>query len=209
MTAYIQDPQEIYRRSFAIVREETAFGDMPQDVADIAVRLVHACGIPEIVPDLAWSTDIVTATKTALSAGADIVTDVRMTEVGIIKSRLSANNPIHCAIADPGAAAEAKRRGTTRSAVAIETLAPQWAGGIIAIGSAPTALFRVLEMIQQGATPPAAILGFPVGFVGAAESKDALIAANLGVPYLTLRGRRGGSALASAAVNAFAGPLEG
>lgn len=209
MRAYICDPKEIYRRSFAIVREETALDSLPPEMAEIAIRLVHSCGMPEIIPDLSWSPDLVRAAKQALLAGGPIVTDVRMTEVGIIQSRLSNNNPVHCAIGDPDAAAMAQERRTTRSAVAIENLASEWDGGLVAIGSAPTALFRVLELIADGVARPAAILGFPVGFVGAAESKEALIADNLGVPYLTLRGRRGGSALAAAAVNALSGPLEG
>ena len=126
-----------------------------------------------------------------------------------MRRRLPASNPVLCAIGDDGLAEEAKSRDTTRSAIAIEKLSDAWAGGIVAIGSAPTALFRVLEMIDKGAPPPAVILGFPVGFVGAAESKQALIEAENGVPFVTLRGRRGGSALAAAAVNALAGPIEG
>lgn len=209
MAAYIRDPKHIYRESFAIVRAETDLSRFPADVAEIAIRLVHACGMPEIVGDLAWSSDLVSAARTALDAGKPIVTDVRMVEAGIMRPRLTASNRIHCGINDPAAAEAAKNGGTTRSAAAIESLAEKWAGGILAIGSAPTALFRVLELVEQGRTPPAAILGFPVGFVGAAESKVALIAANPPVPYLTLRGRRGGSALAAAALNALAGPLEG
>ncbi len=209
MSAYIRDPKEIYRRSFAIVREETMLNDLPPEMAKVAIRLVHSCGMPEIIPDLSWSPDLVAATKQALLAGKPIVTDVRMTEVGIIRNRLTNNNPVHCAISDPDAATIAQERGTTRSAVAIENLASEWNDGVVAIGSAPTALFRVLELIAEGVARPAAILGFPVGFVGAAESKEALIADNLEVPYLTLRGRRGGSALAAAAVNALSGPLEG
>ena len=207
MASYLCNPQEIYRRSFAIVREESALDDLPSGIADIAVRLIHACGMPDIVSDLAYSTKFDETARAALWAGCTIVTDVRMTEVGIIRTRLPAPNTIAWAIGDESAADEAKRRGTTRAAVAIEKLANQWAGGILAIGSAPTALFRALELVEDGSPPPAAILGFPVGFVGAAESKEALAAADT-VPYITVRGRRGGSALAAAAVNALAAAPE-
>ena len=205
MSAYIRAPKEIYRRSFAIVREETMLDDLPPEIAEVAIRLVHSCGMPEIIPDLSWSPDLVAAAKQALLAGKPIVTDVRMTEVGIIRNRLTNNNPVHCAIDDPDAATIAQERGTTRSAVAIENLASEWNDGVVAIGSAPTALFRVLELIAEGVARPAAILGFPVGFVGAAESKEALIAHAGDVPYATVRGRRGGSAMASGALNAIAG----
>ena len=207
MASYLCNPQEIYRRSFDIVREESALDALPPDIADIAVRLIHACGMPDIVSDLAYSTKFDETARAALRAGCTIVTDVRMTEVGIIRTRLPAQNTIACAIGDESTADEAKRRGTTRAAVAIEKLANQWAGGILAIGSAPTALFRALELIEDGSAPPAAILGFPVGFVGAAESKEVLAAADT-VPYITVRGRRGGSALAAAAVNALAAAPE-
>ena len=207
MTLYVCDPQEIYSRSFAIVRKEASLDHLPPDIAEIAVRLIHACGMPDIVSDLAYSATFVSAAREALQAGCAIVTDVRMTEVGIIHSRLPAQNAIACAIRNKSAADEAKRRGTTRAAVAIEKLAADWADGILAIGSAPTALFRALELIKEGARPPAAILGFPVGFVGAEESKEALIAAN-STPYIAIRGRRGGRALAAAAINALGAPPE-
>ena len=207
MTLYVCDPQEIYRRSFAIVRKEASLDHLPPDIAEIAVRLIHACGMPDIVSDLAYSATFVSAAREALQAGCAIVTDVRMTEVGIIHSRLPAQNAIACAVRNKSAADEAKRRGTTRAAVAIEKLAADWADGIQAIGSAPTALFRALELIKEGVRPPAAILGFPVGFIGAEESKEALIAAN-STPYIAIRGRRGGSALAAAAINALGAPPE-
>ena len=207
MTLYVCDPQEIYRRSFAIVRKEASLDHLPPDIAEIAVRLIHACGMPDIVSDLAYSATFVSAAREALQAGCAIVTDVRMTEVGIIHSRLPAQNAITCAVRNKSAADEAKRGGTTRAAVAIEKLAADWADGILAIGSAPTALFRALELIKEGARPPAAILGFPVGFIGAEESKEALIAAN-STPYIAIRGRRGGSALAAAAINALGAPPE-
>ena len=207
MTLYVCDPQEIYRRSFAIVRKEASLDHLPPDIAEIAVRLIHACGMPDLVSDLAYSATFVSAAREALQAGCAIVTDVRMTEVGIIHSRLPAQNAIACAVRNKSAADEAKRRGTTRAAVAIEKLAADWADGILAIGSAPTALFRALELIKEGVRPPAAILGFPVGFIGAEESKEALIAAN-STPYIAIRGRRGGSALAAAAINALGAPPE-
>ena len=205
MADYLRDPKAIYRESFAIVRRETDLRHLPPEIGRVAVRLVHACGMPDIAADLAWRSDVVGAGRAALQAGWPVVADVRMVEAGIIRSRLPAGNEVHVSVAETDVADAAAARGTTRSAVAIERLAPRWAGGVLAIGSAPTALFRVLEMIADGATPPAVILAFPVGFVGAAESKEALVAADLSVPYLTLRGRRGGSAMAAAAVNAIAG----
>lgn len=208
MPDYIRDPNEIYRCSFSIVREEASLEGLPADIADVAIRLVHSCGMTDIVQDLSWSPDLVSSGQAALRAGRTIVTDVRMTEVGIIRRRLPSDNAVKCAIGDTDLAETARLRGTTRSAIAIEKLADDWADGVVVIGSAPTALFRVLEMIAEGATPPAAILGFPVGFVGAAESKEALIADPHDVPYITVRGRRGGSAMAAAAVNALCGPLE-
>ena len=209
MTAYLRNPQEIYKKSFALVREETDLSRVSTEIAEIVIRLVHACGMPEIASDIAYSDGLVSAGRKALADGKSIVTDVRMLDAGIIRHRLPASNPVLCAIGDEGLAEEAKSRNTTRSAVAIEKLSDAWTGGIVAIGSAPTALFRVLEMINDGAPPPAVILGFPVGFVGAADSKEALIVADNDVPFMTLRGRRGGSALAAAAVNALAGPPEG
>ena len=209
MEPYLRDPEEIYRRSFAIVRQETSLNGLPSDIIEIAVRLVHACGMPEIVTDLAWSRDFVIEASGALRSGRPIVTDVHMTKSGIIQNRLPKNNPVYCAISCIDAIAEAKRRGTTRSSIAIEKLTAYWSKGILVIGSAPTALFRVLELIENGATPPAAIIGFPVGFVGATESKDALINRSLKIPYLALRGRKGGSALAAATVNALCGLIKG
>jgi precorrin isomerase len=204
MTGYLRDPDEIYRRSFAIVRDESELGGLPPDIADIAVRLVHACGMTDIIADLAFGGDVAGCARRALGSGAPVICDVRMTAEGIIRDRLPAANEVVCEIAVAETARIAEQARTTRSAAAVELWRPLLAGAVVAIGNAPTALFRLLEVLADGAPAPAAILAFPVGFVGAAESKDALIESGHGVPFLTLRGRRGGSALAAAAVNALA-----
>ncbi len=196
---YLRDPTAIYRRSFAIVRAEADLGGLPAELAEVAVRLVHACGMPDITADLAWSGDVVGQARAALAAGSAVITDARMVAEGII-----GNAKVICTLGDPLVADLAAERATTRSAAAVELWTPHLAGSVVAIGNAPTALFRLLERLAEGAPKPAAILAFPVGFVGAAESKAALIDADIDVPYLTLRGRRGGSALAAAAVNAIA-----
>ena len=201
---YLRDPREITRRSFDIVRRETDLSALPEGLADVAVRLVHACGMPDIVNDLAWGGDPAGAGRRALAAGVPIVADCRMVSEGIIRSRLAAENDVVVPLDDPAALPLASKLGTTRSAAGIELWRDLLGGTLVVIGNAPTALFRLLEVLAEAAPRPAAVLAFPVGFVGAAESKDALIAANLDVPYLTLRGRRGGSAMAAAAVNALA-----
>jgi precorrin-8X/cobalt-precorrin-8 methylmutase len=201
---YLRDPAEITRRSFAIVQAEADLAALPPALAPVAVRLVHACGMPDIVADLAWHPDVAAAGRAALTAGAPVLADCRMVADGVTRARLPADNPVICTLDDPEVPALARRLGTTRSAAAVELWGDRLAGALVAIGNAPTALFRLIELLAEGAPRPAAILAFPVGFVGAAESKEALIAADLGVPYLTLRGRRGGSALAAAAVNALA-----
>ena len=205
---YLRDPAEIYRRSFELVRAETDLSGLPADLAGVALRLVHACGMPEIVADLAWRSAVAAAGRAALAAGAPILADCRMVAEGVTRARLPADNRVICRLNEPTVAELARARGTTRSAAALELWGDDLAGAVVAIGNAPTALFRLLEMLSEGAPRPAAILAFPVGFVGAAESKEALIAAQIAegsdVPYLTLRGRRGGSALAAAAVNALA-----
>ena len=204
MLDYLRNPEEITRRSFAIVREEAALGELPEDVARLAERLVHSCGMPEIVEGLAWGGSPGAAAAEALRAGALIIADARMVEVGITRARLPADNQILVTLEDASVPRRAQDARTTRSAAAVDLWEPLLEGAVVAIGNAPTALFRLLELLQAGAARPAAIFGFPVGFVGAAESKDALIESELGVPYLTLRGRRGGSALAASAVNAAA-----
>ena len=201
---YLRDPAEITRRSFEIVRAEADLGALPEALAPVAVRLVHACGMPDIVGGLAWQPGVAEAARAALVAGAPVLADCRMVADGVTPARLPAENSVVCTLDDPEVPALAKRLGTTRSAAAVELWRDRLAGALVAIGNAPTALFRLIELLAEGAPRPAAILAFPVGFVGAAESKEALIEAHLGVPYLTLRGRRGGSALAAAAVNALA-----
>jgi precorrin-8X/cobalt-precorrin-8 methylmutase len=200
---YITDPQAIYDKSFATVRAEADFSRLPEDLHDVAVRLIHACGMTDIPSDMAWGGDVVGAGRGALQKGAAILVDTMMVRHGIIDRALPAQNNIICTLNDDGVAELAKSRNDTRSAVAVENWRDHLAGAVVCIGNAPTALFRLLEMLADGADKPAVILGFPVGFVGAAESKEALIEADIDIPWLTLRGRRGGSAIASAAVNAL------
>ncbi len=202
---YLRDPEAIYRKSFAVIREEAHLFRLPADIADIAVRLIHASGMTDIVDDLAFHPQAVLAGREALAKGAEILCDARMVSEGIIRSRLSAGNKVRCWIDHPECAHQAKANGTTRSAAAIEFWRPHLAGALAVIGNAPTALFRLLELLAEGAGPPAVILGFPVGFVGAVESKKMLVEKCADhPPFLTLCGRRGGSAVAAAAVNALA-----
>ena len=204
MVEYIRDPEEITRRSMALVREACDLAALPEARAKVAMRLVHACGMPDIVGDLAWGGDPLGAGRAALAAGAPVITDGRMTAEGVTRARLPAGNAVLCPLGDPAVPDLARAQGSTRAAAAVELWRPHMAGAVVAIGNAPTALFRLLEILDEGAPAPAAILAFPVGFVGAAESKDALIESDLDVPFVALRGRRGGSALAAAAVNAIA-----
>ena len=204
MIDYIRDGQEIYRHSFQMIRSETDLTGIPADLEKLAVRVVHACGMPEIVHDLMFSPGAGIAGRAALAAGAPILCDSKMVAEGITRSRLSANNPIICTLQDPQVPDLARALGNTRSAVALELWRPYLAGAVVAVGNAPTSLFYLLEMLDQGAPKPALILGFPVGFVGAAESKEMLAADSRGVPFVALRGRRGGSAMAVAAINALA-----
>lgn len=204
MPDYIRDANEIYRNSFAIIRSEANLDALPPDVAKVAVRLIHACGMTDIVTDLGYSPTSVQSARAALAAGAPILCDCRMVAEGVTRRRLSANNQVICTLNEPEVPDIAQRLGTTRSAAALELWRSHLEGAVIAIGNAPTALFRLLEMLDEGANKPAIILGFPVGFVGAAESKAALAADSRNVPFLTLHGRRGGSAIAAAAVNALA-----
>ncbi|MBL8659627.1 MAG: precorrin-8X methylmutase [Rhodospirillales bacterium] len=200
---YVRDPEEIYRLSFATVRAEADLAAVPRDMEAVAVRLIHACGDPKIIADLAFSANAAQAGRAALAAGAPLLVDTEMVAAGIIRSRLPTQNRVICCLGDDGVAEAARAAGTTRSAAAVDRWAPHLAGAVVAIGNAPTALFRLLELIDAGAPPPALIIGLPVGFIGAAEAKDALIAHPAGVPYIALRGRRGGSAFAAAAVNAL------
>ncbi|MBD2387245.1 precorrin-8X methylmutase [Cylindrospermum sp. FACHB-282] len=204
MSDYIRDANEIYRNSFAIIRSEANLDGLPSDVAKVAVRLIHACGMTDIVNDLGYSPTAVEAGRAALASGAPILCDCRMVADGVTRRRLPANNQVICTLNEPQVPEIAQRKATTRSAAALEIWRSHLQGSIVAIGNAPTALFRLLEMLDEGVGRPELILGFPVGFVGAAESKAALAADSRNVPFLTLHGRRGGSAIAAAAVNALA-----
>ncbi|HVR69168.1 MAG TPA: precorrin-8X methylmutase [Verrucomicrobiae bacterium] len=201
--SYLRDPAAIYRESFATIRREARLDRLPSDIADIAVRLIHACGMIDIVDHLACTDDAASTARIALAKGAPIFCDSAMVAAGIMRDRLPAKNEVICTLADPSVPELAKAQTTTKSAAAVDLWHSRLDGAVVAIGNAPTALFHLLELLADGAPRPAVILAFPVGFVGAAESKDALIAGSFGLPYLTLRGRRGGSALAAAAVNAL------
>ena len=203
MLPYNRDADAIYRESFAIIRAEADLERIPPDLEALAVRVAHACGMPDVIDDLLFSADAGSAGRDALAAGAAILCDGRMSAEGITRRRLPADNPVVCTLDDPRVPALARALGNTRTAAAMELWREQLAGAVVVIGNAPTALFRLLEMLDGAAPRPALILGFPVGFVGAAESKQALAADSRGVPYVTLRGRRGGSAMAAAAVNAL------
>ncbi len=200
---YIRDPAEIYRRSFATVRAETALDGIPAELHGLALRVVHASGSPELAGDLAWNGAPMAAGRAALAAGVPIFVDAEMVGAGIIRKRLSAGNEVICTLNDEAVPARAAEIRNTRSAAAVDLWGERLGGAIAVFGNAPTALFRLLERLAEGAAPPAVILGFPVGFIGAAESKAALIAHAGDVPFVTLKGRRGGSAIAAAAVNAL------
>jgi precorrin-8X/cobalt-precorrin-8 methylmutase len=200
---YLRDPGAIYERSFALIEAEADLARFPTEMRRLAIRLAHAAGDTTILRDLAWSEDAVAAGKQALAGGAPILVDSKMVAAGIIAGRLPAQNDIVCTLGDPRTAELARSLETTQSAAAIELWRPHLAGAVVAIGNAPTALFHLLEMIAGGAPRPALVLGFPVGFVGAAEAKAALCEFG-GVDLITLGGRRGGSALAAAAINALA-----
>ncbi len=204
MLDYIRDGAAIYEKSFAMIRSESDLSKVPADLEKLVVRLIHSCGIPEIVPDIAASPQAGTIGRAALAQGAAILCDAHMVADGVTRSRLSANNAVICTLREAQVADRAKQIGNTRSAAALDLWLPHLAGAVVAIGNAPTALFRLLELLDDGAPKPALILGFPVGFVGAAESKAELAANSRGVPFVTLHGRKGGSAIAAAAVNALA-----
>jgi precorrin-8X/cobalt-precorrin-8 methylmutase len=207
--SYLRDPEAIYRRSFELVRQEADLARFPTALRPLALRLAHAAGDVAILGDLALSRGAVAAASRALAAGAPVLVDSAMVAAGVSRDRLPARNEIICTLGDAKVPALAARHATTRSAAAVELWRPNLAGAVVAIGNAPTALFHLLEMLAAGAAMPAAILGFPVGFVGAAEAKEALIGFGQGIAYVTLRGRRGGSALAAAAVNALAAGRRG
>ena len=208
MIDYIRDGQEIYRNSFAIIRAEANLESIPADLEKLAVRVIHACGMVDAIEDLRFSPGAGKAGRDALAAGAPILCDARMVLEGVTRTRLPANNKVICTLKEDGVAEMALEKGNTRSAVALELWRPYLEGSVVVIGNAPTALFYLLEMIDAGAPKPALILGFPVGFVGAAESKAMLAADSRGVPFVIMQGRRGGSAMAAAAVNALATEIE-
>jgi precorrin-8X/cobalt-precorrin-8 methylmutase len=205
--SYEKDPSAIYRQSFSIVRKEADLSHMPEGLRPVAIRLIHSCGMTDLPQDLAWSEDLAEAAQRAFAAQAPVFCDVEMVAHGIISSRLPENTDVICTLNDATVPDLARKLGTTRSAAAIDLWRDRLEGAMVAIGNAPTALFHLLELIAAGGPKPALILGFPVGFVGAAESKDALIANPFDVPYLAVKGRRGGSAMAAAAVNALAAGL--
>jgi precorrin-8X/cobalt-precorrin-8 methylmutase len=204
MIDYVRDGAEIYRRSFAIIRAEADLSRFSDAEADVAVRMLHACGVVEIAKHIVFGDGVVTAARAALHAGAAILCDSEMVSHGITRARLPAGNAVICTLRDPAVPALAQQQGTTRSAAAMDLWLDRLGGSIVAIGNAPTSLFRLLEMLDEGAPRPAAILGIPVGFVGAAESKEALIDNSRGVPFIAVRGRIGGSAMTAAAVNGLA-----
>jgi precorrin-8X/cobalt-precorrin-8 methylmutase len=204
---YFRDGAEIYRRSFATIRAEADLSAFTAEEAPIAVRIIHACGMVEIASDIALSPTLVADARAALRAGAPILCDSKMVANGVTRARLPAANEVVCTLDDPRTADVAKAIGNTRSAAALELWRERMGGALVAIGNAPTALFHLMDMIDAGAPAPAAILGIPVGFVGAVESKEALIAWDR-LPWLVVRGRKGGSAMAAAAINALASEVE-
>jgi precorrin-8X/cobalt-precorrin-8 methylmutase len=203
-TAYLRDGMAIYERSFAIIRAETNLSRFSTEEAEVVVRMIHACGVVEAARDIVFGQNLVGAARGALAAGAPILCDAEMVAQGITRARLPAGNEVICTLRDPRVASLAAKLGNTRSAAALDLWGDRLGGAVVAIGNAPTALFRLLDLIDAGAPKPAAILGIPVGFVGAAESKEALAADPRGVPFLIVRGRMGGSAMTAAAVNALA-----
>jgi len=203
---YIRDPAAIYRESFRRIREGADLSALPETLHPLARRLIHAVGRPEVAGALAWSDEALIAGRAALEGGAAVLVDSKMVAAGVVRARLPADNDVLCLLDAPGVAGTAQRLGTTRSAAQVHYWTPWLDGAVVAIGNAPTALFALLEALEAGGPKPALVLGFPVGFVGAAESKQALIEAaeRLGLAYIALTGREGGSALAAAAVNALA-----
>ena len=208
MLDYLRDAGEIYRQSFATIRAEADLSRFPEDVARVVVRMIHTCGQVDLSEHVAFTPGVVTATHAALAAGAPILCDASMVAAGITAARLPAGNEVVSLVTDPRAAELAARRDTTRSAAGVELWAETMGGAVLAIGNAPTALFRLLELIDDGVPAPVAVLGGPVGFVGSDQSKQELIDNPRGMDYLVVQGRRGGSAMAAAAVNAIASARE-
>ncbi|KIA61202.1 precorrin-8X methylmutase [Nocardia vulneris] len=205
--SYLTDGAEIYRRSFAMIRDEADLSGFPPDVAQVVVRMIHGCGQVDLAADVAFSPGVVAAARAALRAGAPILCDANMVASGVTRKRLPADNEVICTLTDPRVPELAAALGNTRSAAALELWRDRLDGAVVAIGNAPTALFHLLDLLDAGAPRPAAVLGIPVGFIGAAESKDALAAFG-GVEFLTVRGRRGGSAITASALNAIASEQE-
>jgi precorrin-8X/cobalt-precorrin-8 methylmutase len=207
-TDYERDGAAIYRESFATIRREADLSGVPRDLERVAVRMIHACGMTDLVADLAWSAGFAGRAGDALRAGAPVLCDSSMVAAGITRSRLPAANDVLCTLRDPRTPGLALELGTTRTAASVELWRDRLDGALVAVGNAPTALFHLLDIVAAGAPRPAAVIGVPVGFVGAAESKAALASSPLGLEFLTVHGRRGGSAIASAAVNALASRAE-
>ncbi len=201
---YLKDPDAIYAASFQTIGDEADFSSLPESLVSVATRLIHACGMIDVIDDLSYSATVVQAAESALNNGATILVDCEMVRAGIIPRFLNPDNEVICTLNRENIPELARLAATTRSAAAVDLWQPYLAGSIVVIGNAPTALFRLLELLEQGCPKPAAILGFPVGFVGAAESKQALAANPHNVPFICLQGRRGGSAMASGAFNAIA-----
>lgn len=206
MNDYIRDGAEIYRRSFATIRAEADLTRFPDDVAAVVVRMIHACGMVDLAGDIGYSPAVVEAARGALQGGAPVLCDAQMVASGITRARLPKDNDVICTLNDPRVPALAAQLGNTRSAAAIDLWLDRLGGAVVAIGNAPTTLFRLLDLIAEGAPRPAAVIGVPVGFIGAAESKQALAESDL--EHLVVHGRRGGSAMAVAAVNALASEVE-
>ncbi|MEO9338031.1 precorrin-8X methylmutase [Mesorhizobium sp. SB112] len=203
---YIHDGNAIYEKSFAIIRAEADLSRFSEAESDVAIRMIHACGVVEAAQYFVFSEGFVSAARTALQNGAPIFCDAEMVSRGVTHARLPANNEVICTLRDPKTPEIAREIGNTRSAAAMHLWGERMGGAVVAIGNAPTALFYLLEMLRDGAPKPAAIIGMPVGFVGAAESKDALAENSFGVPFAIVRGRMGGSAMTAAAVNSLARP---
>ncbi|OPF80625.1 precorrin-8X methylmutase [Streptomyces antioxidans] len=208
---YEKDGAAIYRASFATIRAEADLGGLPADISQVAVRMIHACGMVDLVKDLAYTPGVVSRARAALRSGAPVLCDARMVASGVTRKRLPADNEVICTLSDSAVPELARRMGTTRSAAALELWRDRLEGSVVAVGNAPTALFRLLEMIEEGgagAPRPAAVIGVPVGFIGAAESKEALAGHPAALDHLVVHGRRGGSAIAAAAINAIASEEE-
>lgn len=208
MDDWLKDGAEIYRRSFATIRAEADLARFPDDVSRVVVRMIHACGMTDLPQDVGFHPDVARAGREALRDGAAILCDAQMVASGVTRARLPRDNQVKCLLSDPRVPARAAEQRTTRSAAAVDFWADDLAGAVVAVGNAPTTLFRLLELLDEGAPRPAAIIGVPVGFIGAAESKQALAERAGDIPYLVVHGRRGGSAMAAAALNAMASERE-